>query len=312
MESVSKKSFGGLKSKAKLDAEQTQKLSASTLSAAGGNGSEGSVSILAGDDALVLASDITSQGNTNISAFDELVIAWGEELEQIDSMRKSGGLFSGGNLYSLKENLNSQTTISADASTVDAGGSINIQAGSALVLGSDLRAQQSIIARTDIGDIQIKAAKEGVVENSYDKEVAVGLGDMLSMSLSDIINTDDGQLKITLANASYDATDINTTSSTHRSSQLSANGNVVLDSVGDILIEGSQVIADAEINGEGGVSLLTGGNLIIKEATNTFAQSTEETHGSAELSVVVQHQAVEVAKAVVVSADVNPQLFAAV
>lgn len=94
MESVSKKSFGGLKSKANLDAEKTQQLSVSQLASAG------SVTLIAGDDVTIGGSALLADGDINIAAFDELLISAGEESSQIESLRKKGGLLSGGSLYS--------------------------------------------------------------------------------------------------------------------------------------------------------------------------------------------------------------------
>ncbi len=309
MEYKFKSKFGGLSSKEQMDAEATQKLSGSTLIAGAGNGnSEGSLTIVAADDATILASDLQAAGDVNLSVFDELVIASGEEIQQIDKMRKSGGLFSGGSLYSLKESINSTTTITADSSLINAGGNININTGSALVVGSDLNAGGNLAVSTDIGDIEIRAAQEGTYEYSYDKEVNVGLGDVLSMNPTDFIKVEDGKINATIASASYDEVEATTDETTHRSSNLNANGNVVLDSVGDILIEGSNIIADADDNGEGGVGLLAGNGITVKEATNTFVQDVDETHGEAELSVVVQNNYVEAGKAILAIDDAKDQL----
>ncbi len=309
MEYKFKSKFGGLSSKEQMDAEATQKLSGSTLIAGAGNGnSEGSLTIVAADDATILASDLQAAGDVSLSVFDELVIASGEEIQQIDKMRKSGGLFSGGSLYSLKESINSTTTITADSSLINANGNININTGSALVVGSDLNAGGNLAVSTDIGDIEIRAAQEGTYEYSYDKEVNVGLGDVLSMNPTDFIKVEDGKINATIASASYDEVEATTDETTHRSSNLNANGNVVLDSVGDILIEGSNIIADADDNGEGGVGLLAGNDITVKEATNTFVQDVDETHGEAELSVVVQNNYVEAGKAILAIDDAKDQL----
>ncbi|MCY7294601.1 hypothetical protein [Alteromonas sp. a30] len=302
-----KSRFGGLSSKEKLDAKATEKLHGSTLIAGGTNGAQGSLSIIAGDDASIVASELHSAGNTNLSVFDELVVASGEEIEQIDKMRKSGGLFSGGSLYSLKESVSSTRTITADASVINAGGNLHINTGSALVVGSDLSAEGNLVAKTDIGDIEVKAAQEGTFAYQYDKEVKVGLGDMLG-NPSEMVSVEGGKLKVTLASADYDEVEVTTNETTHRSSNLTANGNVVLDSVGDIFIEGSNIIADANANGDGDVGLIAGGNVTVKEATNEFEEQRDETHGEAALSVVVQNNYVEAAKSIEQVNDAKNQL----
>src|SRR5690554_5272566 len=59
----------------------------------------------------------------------------------------------------------------------------------------------------------------------------------------------------------------------------------------------------ASLAPQNAVVLNAGNNVTIKEATNTYDSETKEVHGTAELSVVVQHQAAEVVKAVVAAED---------
>src|SRR5690606_154039 len=90
------------------------------------------------------------------------------------------------------------------------------------------------------------------------------------------------------------------------------------DSANDILIEGSHLAAglnndpnsDPNSNAApaGNVILLAVNDVTIREATDTYDEETNEVHGSAELSVVVQHQAVEVAKAVIAVDEAKDQL----
>jgi len=87
-------------------------------------------------------------------------------------------------------------------------------------------------------------------------------------------------------------------------------GDIRFDSANDILIEGSHLAAG--LNNEeapaGDVILLAVNDVTIKEATNTYDEETKEVHGSAEMSMVVQHQAVEVAKAAIAVDDAKKQL----
>ena len=114
MKSVTKKSFGGLKSKANLDAEKTEKLTSSQIV------SGGDLTLLAGDDIVIGGSELFAQGEMNIVAFDELLIAAGEETSQVESMSKKGGFLSGGSFYSSKEKMQGETATTAYASLLDA------------------------------------------------------------------------------------------------------------------------------------------------------------------------------------------------
>lgn len=57
------------------------------------------------------------------------------------------------------------------------------------------------------------------------------------------------------------------------------------------MIEGSGVQAGGDVN------LLADGDVVVKEVQDTYRETTEEIHGAADLNLVVQHQAVEIAKA---------------
>jgi hypothetical protein len=56
----------------------------------------------------------------------------------------------------------------------------------------------------------------------------------------------DGQATMSLDKVTYDKIDTQTPATAHRASQLLANNNVSFDSVGDIAITGSDIIADAD------------------------------------------------------------------
>lgn len=164
---------------------------------------------------------------------------------------------------------------------------------------------------TDIGDIELLAAKTGSESYSYDKSVTVGLGDLLASDPTKIIQNKDGRLTMTFADATYDEVDSKTRITEMRGSQITTGeGDIRLDSANNILIEGSHLAAG--LNNEeapaGDVILLAVNDVTIKEATNTYDEETKEVHGSAEMSMVVQHQAVEVAKAAIAVDDAKKQL----
>jgi hypothetical protein len=298
MQSVSKKSFGGLKSKAKLDAEQTQKLSSSQLL------SSGDVTLIAGDDVTIGGSELLADGDINIVAFDEVLISAGEESSQVESLRKKGGFLSGGSLYSSKEKMQGETASTAYSALLDAGGNINMDVGRATVVGSDIIAAGSLDIATDIGDIEVLAAQETLETYSNERKIEVGFGDALKglSNPSELVKVEDGQLKLSIGNATYDKVEFSNSSTTQRGSTLAANDSVTLNSVADILVKGSDIVGDADQDadstsaGEGNLNLYAGGNVSITAAENSYEETTKATHGAAEVSVVVQNQAVEVAK----------------
>jgi len=293
MESVLKTSFGGLKSKAKLDAETTQQLSSSQVT------SGGALNVLSGNNVTIGGSEITAQDNINITAYNDLLITAGQETHDVEKMRKKGGFLSGGSFYSSKENTSGTRTTTAYSSLLDTQGDINIDAGSATVVGSDLLSEGYLNVRTDVGDIIVKGVAQSVETYSNERQIDVGFGDALKglSNPTELVKVEDGQLKFSIGNANYDNVDHNSTSNTLRGSTLSASNSVTLDSAGDTTITSSDLIANANGDGQGNVNFINGGDLLVQSGQESYQESTEETHGSAELSIVVQHQAVEVAKA---------------
>lgn len=336
----SKSRFGGLSSKMKKSTEQNQLLEGSTIEASG------NVTMIADDDIAVVASDVNAGGHIALNAFDEVLVSAGEESRLKENKSKKGGLFSGGSFYSSTEKAKGNAKTSADAAMLNAGGDLVVNAGSAKVVGSDLVVGGDIYANTDIGDIEILAAKEHEENYSNEKRIEVSFGDALdALKRPDqIVQNDDGQLKVTLASATYDSVDFKSTENSHRSSNLVAGGDITLNSVDDILVEGSSLSAGVDFSApedaandsasgpiigavaevgdidqpaandlinesaNGSVNLIAGDSVTIKEAENNYQEETKEVHGSAELSVVVQHEAVETAKVLLAVKEAKDQL----
>jgi hypothetical protein len=295
---TSKSSFGGLKSKSREELAQDALLSGSTLSAGG------TISLDAGNNLSILASHLDG-GNIGLTAFNDLLIASGEESSIREVRTKSGGFLSGGSLFSSSEALNGVAKITADSSTLNATGNLVIDAGSATVIGSKLNADKGMQISTDIGDINVLAAKETEQSYQYTKEMSIGLGDVLKAFSNPVDMAknmldgakDSGRLSFTLANADYLESETTTSILAHKGSELTAGANLVLNSISNISIAGSQLAADADGNGQGALGLTAGQNINVLDVTDTFNQRSETTQGSAEVNLMVTHQAAEVANA---------------
>ena len=208
--------------------------------------------------------------------------------------------YTGGDLYNSKEKRAGNTTSEFIGSNLSAANDINIDTARAKIVGSTLLAANSIKARTDVGDITLTTAANNENSYKYEKEVSVGLGDVIkSLTRPDqAISSDNNRLTLKLADATYDEVDSKEGNTQNKSSVLQAGNNITLDAAGDISIKGSQLIANTSENELGDIALLANGDINIKEAKDKFNSVTKETRGKAELSVVVQHQAVEVANAI--------------
>ncbi|ROS05421.1 filamentous hemagglutinin family protein [Sinobacterium caligoides] len=291
---VDKSSSSTFSSSREGEASQSATLAEASLNSAGGD-----VILDAGNDINVIGSDISAANDVSLTAFEQVNIAAGMEQSQSESWSEEGGFFTGGDFYQQSIERNGEGEQSARAASVSAGNDVIIDAGSARVVGSDVSAGHDIDVTTDIGDIEILAVAENQQADSYSREVSVQLGDVVAASTAphETMAVEDGQFKASIGKATYDAYESESASTSHRGSHLSAGNSVVLDSAADVMIEGSDLIADNDGTGSGNAIIMAADDVTIKHVTDTQESSSKETHGSAEASFVVQHQAVEVVKA---------------
>ncbi|MCY9846361.1 hemagglutinin repeat-containing protein [Vibrio caribbeanicus] len=291
---TTKRGFGGLSSSQSGQANDATLLSSSYLI------NSGDTQITSGRDIGVIASEIITQGEVNLEALDEVLIAAGEVVTQSEKWHQESSFFSGGDIYSQSFDLEGEAHTTAAQSQVQSGGGLNVSAGSIKVVGSTLAAGESATLTADTGQIDILAAKESHTTYKENEKLSVSIGDfvtdLLDMGkMSDTV--ENGKLKIKLADATYDKVDSRTDETTHQGSSLAANRDITIDAVSDINIEGASLVADANANQSGDLLLKAGDSVRITDVVDSRTTHTEETHGKAEVSAVVQHQAVEVAKA---------------
>lgn len=316
-----KSGFGGFSSKEKYDAEKDSKIQNASISTTNGD-----INISSGNDVSLISVDSMSGNSTNIQAENNVLIAAGMVTKETESWSKSGGFLSGGNLYAMDTERSGVIDTSAQSSNVSAGGAININAGSAQIVGSNLHSEsqneQGITIKTDVGSVEILAAEQSRTSYSSSESISIGFGDALEKltDVSGLVGVEDGVLTVNIAEAAYDKVDTTTNETTHLASNISSNASINIESIEDIIIEGSNIIADADNsanaeNGDevdssnaGSVSLAAAGSVIIKESIDTLETQTQENHGSAEISLVVQNDYVEAAKAIAAVEDARDQV----
>ena len=285
------------------------------LKAAQVSAKEQNLDLISASDINIIGSELISGGDINMQAVDDIVIAADQVLSETKEWsEKTSFLKSFESVYEREEDIKGNTQSTAVASSLQSGGDINIESARSKVIGSDLGAEGSIRATTDVGDIEILSA--GQSTNNYSKytKVNVGLSDIAEQMLDiegqvkNLFDPDEAQAKLSIARAEYDQVDSQTQSTDNRASSLVANNNIELNAAGDIAVQGSDVIADADVDGSGDVNLTAGGDVAITESVATTDTQTKETHGKGELSFVVQHQAVEVVKAARALEEAKDQL----
>jgi len=265
------------------------------------------LSLLSGGNITILGSDVISGGDINLEAVDDILINADMTLTETKHWAHTSRFspISVGTIYELEESAKGSSQATMNASSLQAQGDINLDASRATIVGSDLTAGQDINATTDVGDIQIISAQEALQSYEEHKSASATLGDVLEQLTEDAIDmldvkkqidaigTDDekSQAKLSLTKLEYRQYEGSTQAIDNRASSLSAGGNITLDAAGDIDIQGSDLGAQEDIN------LQAEGDVSIREAGNSRDSQSKEITATGELSVVVQHQAVEIVKA---------------
>ncbi len=282
-----KKGFGGLSGRNKGSIDDATLLNSSYLINAG------DTNLTSGSSIGVVASEVVTDGNVNLQALDDVLIAAGDVLRQSQQWDEKTSFLSGGHLFELEKKRQGEESSTAQASAIQSGRNLTVNSGSVKVIGSELNAGQNADIIADTGSVEILAAKETKKTFESEEKLAISIGEGSLKGIS----FDDGQLKISLGEASYDKVEQQSEALEHRSSIVTANTDLSIQSESDILVEGSVLTADGNNSQSGDLRLAAKDNVIIKEAENTFQQQRDEIHGKAEVSFVIQHQAIEVAKA---------------
>ncbi|SIO96659.1 hemagglutinin repeat-containing protein [Vibrio spartinae] len=287
-----KKGFGGLSgsNRGNLD-DATLLEGANTIAAS-------HININSGNDIGVIASTVSAGGDVNMQALDEVLVTADNILRQTQQWDEKSSFLSGGHLMEMSSDREGMQSSTAQGSQITSHGNVNIQGGSVALVGSDVVAGEDTVLKADTGDLDIRSAQNSIRQTSQHKKISVDIPifEMLSHPESALQITD-GQIRLQIGKATYDQVDNQTTATTQTGSSVLANNDVSLSAANDLTVTGSRIAADQDGSGAGDLSLAAD-NILIQEAKETEQTQSKEIHGKAGASLVVQHQSVEVAKAV--------------
>ncbi|KDM90062.1 hemagglutinin repeat-containing protein [Photobacterium galatheae] len=290
-----KKGFGGFSGSHKSDLDSAMLLNVSGMM------SSDNIDITSGKTIELIASEVEAGGNLNATAVDEVIIAAGQESRQHETFAQEYGAFRGGDLFAMDSARQGEIHNTAKGSALTSGGAVNVKGGSVTVIGSDVSAETDASFTADTGSVAVLAAEETHTTWSSSESLSVDVKDALKSVVNpyESVSFDDGQARLTLAKAEYEKSDSKTDATTHRGASIIGKGTVLMNAAEDILIEGSDVLADADEDGHGNIELTAANDVLIREVTDTQTTQSSNTKGNGELSFVVQHQSVETGKAAI-------------
>ncbi|GEK16006.1 hemagglutinin repeat-containing protein [Aliivibrio fischeri] len=144
----------------------------------------GDTNLISGNHIGVIASEIVSNGNVNLDALDEVLIAAGDVLKQTQDWDEKIKFLSGGNLFELEKKRQGEQTVTAQSSVVQSGGNLIVNSGSIKMVGSELKADSNIEFIADTGSVEILAAKETTKAFESEETLSISMGDGWSRQLN--------------------------------------------------------------------------------------------------------------------------------
>ncbi|MDO9305904.1 MAG: filamentous hemagglutinin N-terminal domain-containing protein, partial [Sulfuricurvum sp.] len=244
----SKSSLGGLSKSVSIDQLDALNLQAATLKTEAKN-----IIMNSGKDINIIASKVDAAADVQLKAFEDLLIAAGEEQSSQQHIREKtsfniaglAGIATGmfgidtGPLYTKEiHNKGNYDTTSA-SSSIKAGGSITADTGSTTIIGSNLDAQKDVAIKADIGGINVLTSQELSNASSLDKKTEIKLANLKEMMQGVVdqtkasLSTDGSgsKVKIKVASATFDESEVKSSAVHNVSSSITSHeGSVKLDS----------------------------------------------------------------------------------
>jgi len=245
-------------------------------------------------DIEITGSAINAHASLVMDSGENIRIDAGHHGTLDESYRRESGWFSGGSLYSETEDLEGRVTRSAVSSRIDAA-SVRLDAARDIELtGVDISAEDSLsaIAR----DISVRSASDTETTYSKHTEITVGIDDLAANpgDIRDLVEIEDGKLKLQLGSALYENAESSTRETTAVASLIEAatiQFDAIRDAAGDITIEGSDLQArdSIELNATGDVEVL--------DSRNEFTRQDLTQKGTAVVNLTLQNEYEQVARA---------------
>ncbi|MCH9813918.1 MAG: hemagglutinin repeat-containing protein [Epsilonproteobacteria bacterium] len=266
--------------------------------------SRNDIRLRASNSMNIIGSRLKANNLISLYAGNNLSISNVMEQEFREEERRSSGIGKGGNLYASANSLEGYIKQKVKGSMIEAD-RVSINAGSANIIGSDILGKNGIDITTRTGDVNIQAVVANNREYSSKETLKVSLGDFAKTITNPLsaVKIKDGRASLSLAKATYDKMDKDLSTDTVVSTTLKTlGGTVAINSAKDINILGSKIEttlrnADGVLEKSGDIILQAEKDIKIAEVQATTTDHTKEIHGEGEISLTVQHQAVEVVKA---------------
>ncbi len=256
-------------------------------------------------DIEITGSQINAHASLVMNSSHDIRIDAGYDERLEESYRRESGWFNGDALYAESEDLEGRVNRTAARSRIEAGSMALNAADEIEMSGIEISVDDGLSAIAQ--DISVVSASDE--ERTYSKHtrITVGLDDLASNpgDIDDLVEVEDGKLKLRLGGAIYENAESSTRQTTAIASRIDAGSiqfDAGRDTAGDITIEGSDLLA------EDAITLNASGDVALLDGRHEFTREDLTQEGSAVVSWTFKNEYEQVARAIKTVRDAERDL----
>ena len=275
------------------------------------------INLNSANDIYLVSSKLKSDKDINLNSNNNILFENGYDVEASSHVSKKSKISLNPNaFYKSSFDLVANGSKKAVYSTIDSGSDINLNAKSALSLkgtnlnsGNDINLNAELIAISNTNDESYhkeehKSSRIGFMPiKDVIKDIKADLKQKLNPIKDAKAKSQDASVKTAIFAAKYSKSNLEESEINAKSSNLSAKGNINLNSDEAISITGSNLTSDSDIN-----LVSSNANISIANSISTKSKDSSSKEASAILSVTAQNEYAQIVPAIVAIKQAQDQL----
>ena len=275
------------------------------------------INLNSANDIYLVSSKLKSDKDINLNSNNNILFENGYNVEASSHASKKSKISLNPNaFYKSSFDLVANGSKKAVYSTIDSGSDINLNAKSALSLkganlnsGSDINLNAELIAISNTNDESYhkeehKSSRVGFMPiKDVIKDIKADLKQKLNPIKDAKAKSQDASVKTAIFAAKYSKSNLEESEINAKSSNLSAKGNINLNSDEAISITGSNLTSDSDIN-----LVSSNANISIANSISTKSKDSSSKEASAILSVTAQNEYAQIIPAILAIKQAQDQL----
>ena len=275
------------------------------------------INLNSANDIYLVSSKLKSDKDINLNSNNNILFENGYDVEASSHASKKSKISLNPNaFYKSSFDLVANGSKKAVYNTIDSGSDINLNAKSALSLkganlnsGSDINLNAELIAISNTNDESYhkeehKSSRVGFMPiKDVIKDIKADLKQKLNPIKDAKAKSQDASVKTAIFAAKYSKSNLEESEINAKSSNLSAKGNINLNSDEAISITGSNLTSDSDIN-----LVSSNANISIANSISTKSKDSSSKEASAILSVTAQNEYAQIIPAILAIKQAQDQL----